>query len=184
MTSLSPINPSTERLESDLLGLAKLTDPDSPGWSREVFTEPYRESRMWIEKKMRAAGLEVSRDGAGNVVGLLPGLAPTAAPIVTGSHTDTVRGGGRFDGIVGVLGAIELARCYRESGVKLTHDLVVVDFLGEESNDYGLSCLGSRALTADMSPSDFARIDQRGIPLATRYEGFGLVKSAAVVYDV
>jgi len=168
------------RLDADIRDLAAVRDPDHSGWTREVFSEPYRESRELIAAKMRAAGLDVSTDGAGNIVGVLHGSRPSAPALVTGSHTDTVSGGGRFDGTVGVLGGIELARRLRESGTRLTRDLVVVDFLGEESNDYGLSCLGSRALAGELTASDLDRRDVDGVRLGDRYAGFGLDPSRAL----
>ena len=93
------------RLQSDLAALAEFRDPASPGWTRRVFSEPYVRSREWVAGRMRDADLEVRRDAAGNLIGTLAREGTSA--LVTGSHTDTVAGGGRFDGPVGVLGAIE-----------------------------------------------------------------------------
>ena len=178
-----PLYPSADRIAADLTDLSALSDRDQPGWSREVFGDPYREARTWVARRMQDAGLEVSYDGAGNIIGILAGDSPGAPPLVTGSHTDTVAGGGRFDGIVGVLGAIELVRCLRESGSKWTRDLVVVDFLGEESNDWGLSCLGSRALAGEISEADLSRVDQTGVRLGDRYEQFGLSAESVLTTD-
>lgn len=166
--------PSPERIRQDLTELSEIRDPDSLGWSRTVFSEPYRASRDWIRARMVSAGLEVRRDDAGNLVGLLPGEQPSAGALVTGSHTDTVRSGGRFDGIVGVVGAVELVRQLREKGIRLDRDLLVVDFLGEESNEFGLSCLGSRALAGDLAAADLDRRDGDGVRLADRYRRFGV----------
>jgi N-carbamoyl-L-amino-acid hydrolase len=117
--------------------LAETTDPHAPGWTRQVFSEPYRASRDWVRRRMADAGLEVHVDPAGNIAGRLAGHRTGAPPVVTGSHTDTVHGGGRFDGIVGVLGAIEAVRRLHETGQRLDHDLLVIDFLGEETNPFG-----------------------------------------------
>lgn len=91
-----------------------------------------------------------------------------------GSHTDTVDGGGNYDGVVGVLGGIEVVRQLREEGRRLDHDLVVVDFLGEESNDYGLTCLGSRSYVGDLTASDLARVDTAGKSLGQQCADTGL----------
>jgi len=157
-----------DRITGDLTALAEYADPGLPGWSRRALGEPYRESRPWVERLMREAGLEVSRDAAGNLRGRLPGRRPGAGALVTGSHTDSVVGGGRFDGVVGVLGAIEAVRVLRESGVRLEHDLVVVDFYGEETNDYGFGCLGSRAATEGLEAELLDRVDDDGVPLHAR----------------
>lgn len=163
-----------ERLGSGVEELSVLHDPDRLGWTREVFSEPYRESRTWTMARMHDAGLDVHVDAAGNIVGRLAGSDTTAPALVTGSHTDTVDGGGRFDGVVGVLGAIEAARLLQESGTPLRRDLLVVDFLGEESNTFGLSCLGSRSAARELTPEDLDRKNYRGVSLGQAYTAFGL----------
>jgi N-carbamoyl-L-amino-acid hydrolase len=174
------LDPVAERIESDLAELARIRDAEHPGWTREGFSDAYRHARDWVSAKMRSVGLRVRRDGAGNVVGVLPGRSPAAPALVTGSHTDTVKGGGRFDGTVGVLGAIEVVRLLREWGTELTRDLVVVDFLAEESNDWGLSCLGSRAVSGELRGADLDRRDGSGRRLGDQYESFGLDPSGAL----
>lgn len=153
--------PDPTRLQSDLDDLATLTDPDQPGWSRVVFSEPYRDARGWVRDRMAAAGLEVTTDAAGNVIGRLRGRS-TGPPLVTGSHTDTVPSGGRFDGVVGVLAGIEVARRLGETSTILNRDLLVCDFTGEEANEFGLSCLGSRAVSGDLTGEHLQRVDAAG----------------------
>ncbi|HEV2033599.1 MAG TPA: Zn-dependent hydrolase [Candidatus Dormibacteraeota bacterium] len=159
------------RLQSDLMALAEFRDIDSPGWTRRVFSEPYARSREWVAARMREAGLEVRRDTAGNLIGSIAGSGGPA--LATGSHTDSVAGGGRFDGPVGVLGAIEAARCIRESGHELRHELRVVDFLGEEPNDFGLSCVGSRAVAGTLTAEHLTTRDPGGRTLAEALESCG-----------
>jgi N-carbamoyl-L-amino-acid hydrolase len=137
--------PDLKRLAADLERIWSFRDQDAPGWTRRVFSAADARARAWVAEAMAGAGLEVETDAAANLFGTLRGTGLPGA-IVTGSHTDTVAGGGRFDGIVGVAGAIEAVRCLREAGTGLAHDLVVADFLGEEPNDFGLSCVGSRAV--------------------------------------
>jgi N-carbamoyl-L-amino-acid hydrolase len=84
---------------------------------------------------------------------------------------------------VGVIGGIETARRIREEGVRLTHDLIVIDFLGEEPNEFGLSCLGSRALAGELSSADLDRVNPHGISLGQRYAGFGLEPGAVISDD-
>jgi beta-ureidopropionase / N-carbamoyl-L-amino-acid hydrolase len=159
------------RLQADLAALAEFRDPDSPGWTRRVFSEPYVRSREWVLSRMRDAGLEVRRDAAGNLIGTLAGGNGPA--LVTGSHTDSVAGGGRFDGPVGVLGAIEAARCIRDSGRTLRHELRVVDFVGEEPNDFGLSCVGSRAVAGTLTAEHLAARDPSGTTVAEALKTIG-----------
>src|ERR1700674_1684510 len=159
------------RLQDDLASLAEFHDPDSPGWTRRVFSAPYIRSREWVATRMSEAGLKVTRDTAGNLVGPLAGGRGPA--LVTGSHTDSVAGGGRFDGPVGVLGAIEAARCIRDGGLRLRHELRVVDFLGEEPNDFGISCVGSRAVAGMLSAEHLNLGDPAGRTLAEAMASHG-----------
>lgn len=145
------LTPEGERLAVDIEALAQIVEGATGGWTRRVFSDAYRAAREFVCDRMRDAGLEASIDAAGNVVGRLPGRDPGAPPLVTGSHTDTVNGAGRFDGMVGVLGAIESVRVLRERGVSLHHDLLVMDFLGEEANP--LACpVSDRGPSRDSSP--------------------------------
>jgi N-carbamoyl-L-amino-acid hydrolase len=154
------------RLQSDLEKLAEFRDPVSPGWTRRVFSPPYISSREWVAARMRDAGLHVEKDAAGNLIGTFAGSVGMQGALVTGSHTDTVAGGGRFDGPLGVLGAIEVARCIREGGLHLRHELRVMDFLGEEPNDFGISCVGSRAVAGTLTAEHLALRDPSGRTLA------------------
>jgi beta-ureidopropionase / N-carbamoyl-L-amino-acid hydrolase len=156
------------RLEADLETLATFRDPLLPGWSRTVFSSSYLESRDWVAGRMTGAGLTVTRDAAGNLIGSLAGGSGPC--LVAGSHTDTVSGGGRFDGPLGVLAAIEAVRCITESGRPLRHELRVVDFLGEEPNEFGLSCVGSRAVAGNLGAELLGLKDPGGRDLAAALE--------------
>jgi len=156
------ITPDLERVGGELETLSSYRDPAVPGWTRRVFSDVDREARLWVASLMAAAGLEVETDAAANVIGRLRGTGDRSGAVVSGSHTDTVEGGGRFDGIIGVLGAIEAVRCLNEAGVRLEHDLIVVDFLGEEPNDFGLSCVGSRAVAGNLGDDHLQLIGPSG----------------------
>src|SRR5271165_322676 len=165
--------PEPARLAEEIESLALIREPDTPGWTRRALSEVETAGRREVERRMRAAGLDVHVDGAGNLVGVLEGRDGGPA-LVTGSHTDTVLGGGRFDGIVGVLGALEALECLAQAGVRLRHDLWVVDFYGEEPNEFGLSCLGSRAAAGNLSRSHLDRTDDRGRRLADAMTAVGI----------
>ena len=183
MPAVPSLEPAIDRVRDELETLSRIRDDSVGGWTREVFTEPYRDSRQWVQTAMREADLQVHVDGAGNIIGRLAGHSPGAPAIVTGSHTDTVTAGGRFDGIVGVLGGIETARRIREEGIRLEHDLVVIDFLGEEPNEFGLGCLGSRTLAGELTAADLDRTNLRGVSLGNRYADFDLDPGAALGND-
>lgn len=164
---------STERVREDLAQLADMTDSGQPGWTRSALTDLDAEGRRWVLGRMREAGLTAHIDPAGNVIGVLEGRRG-GRMLMTGSHTDTVPGGGRFDGMVGVVGACEAVRAFRESGVSLAHDLVVVDFFGEEPNRYGLSCVGSRALTGVFDTAFLEVTDDEGLSFAASLRAAGI----------
>lgn len=137
--------PDVGRVADDIETLARFRDPSRPGFTRRPFTPWYESARQWIAKRMKSAGLDVRVDAVGNVIGKRQGKEnlPT---IMLGSHIDSVDGGGRFDGMVGVLGSIELARCLEESKTVLAHPVEIVSFFAEEPTDFGVSAVGSRAM--------------------------------------
>ncbi|HJF77844.1 MAG TPA: M20 family metallo-hydrolase [Brevibacterium linens] len=159
------ISPAPERVASELTELSTLTDSDRPGWTRRALSEFDVSGREFARRLMRQSGMDTRIDGAGNVIGVLPGRLG-GRQIMLGSHTDTVDGGGRFDGIVGVLGAIEVVRLIQEHDIRVDHDLVVVVFFNEEPNDFGLFCVGSRAMTGQVDRQTLAITDPTGRSLA------------------
>ena len=142
--SFTPLN--AERLWARVETLSRYTLPDQP-WTRRAFSPLFLEARDWLRGEFEAAGLATRLDAGGNLVGTRAGRSAQRKPIATGSHCDTVMSGGRFDGIIGVLAGIEVAHTMREHGIELEHPFEVIDFLSEEPSDYGISCVGSRALS-------------------------------------
>lgn len=147
-----------QRVWQHLEELAQIREPDAiqQGTTRRAFTPAYLEGRAWVAARFAAAGLQVSIDAGGNLIGRLPGSDATLPSILIGSHTDTVMGGGSYDGALGVLGALEVAQTLIEQGVVLRHTLEVVDFMAEESTPLG-SLLGSTAMAAGLSADVLSR---------------------------
>ena len=147
-----------QRLWQNLEELAQIRESDAPllGTTRRAFTPAYLEGRKWLAERFAAAGLHVSIDVGGNLIGRLPGSDTALPPIMIGSHSDTVMGGGSYDGALGVLGALEVAQTLREHGVVLRHSLEVVDFMAEESTPLG-SLLGSTAMTTGLRADVLSR---------------------------
>jgi N-carbamoyl-L-amino-acid hydrolase len=153
------------RLWDDLMALADITDPGEP-YTRRAFTPRFLEGRAFLARRFAEAGLSVSIDAAGNLIGRRQGRTPGRGVIMIGSHSDTVAGGGRFDGAAGVIAALEVARSLKERGIELEHDLEVIDCLAEEANVYGVSCIGSRALAGRLSAEMLAYREPAGESVA------------------
>lgn len=157
----SPIR--SHRIGADIDALAAITEPHRP-FTRRAFTPLFLEGRRWLEKAMQDAGAVTQIDPAGNLIGTIPGQRPELGTIMLGSHSDTVPDGGRFDGIAGVIAALEVARALREQGVVLDHNLEVVDFLAEEVSIFGVSCVGSRGMSGTR-PKEWLAQKSDGITL-------------------
>jgi len=140
----SPIRAA--RIAADIDALAAITEPGRP-WTRRAFTPMFLEGRKWLERAMQEAGAVTRIDPAGNLIGTIPGRRPDLGTILLGSHSDTVPDGGRYDGIAGVITALEVARALRDQNVVLDHSLEIVDFLAEEVSIFGVSCIGSRGMS-------------------------------------
>jgi N-carbamoyl-L-amino-acid hydrolase len=136
------------------------------GMSRFAFTPAHAEACALVAGWMREAGLDPFLDRAGNLIGVGPGNAPGLA---AGSHLDTVPMGGRFDGALGVVGAIECAQALRDAGLNLRRPFVALAFADEEGNTFGTGCLTSRSLTGELPDERMRTIrDHEGRTLAER----------------
>ncbi|MFB2532999.1 Zn-dependent hydrolase [Paracoccus sp. p3-h83] len=162
------VNP--DRIAADLAALAAITEPGQP-WTRRSFTPRFVQGRAWLADAFNRAGLAVSTDAGGNLIGTRKGSG-TAGTIMIGSHSDTVPSGGRFDGVAGVVIALEIARMLEERGIRLRHDLQVVDFLAEEVSAFGVSCIGSRAM-AGVLPDDWLGLTHDGRDLGQAIRDMG-----------
>lgn len=140
------------RLWQRLETLSTITEPDRP-WTRRSFTPKFLEGRQWLTEQFQEAGLQTSIDAGGNLIGRRAGSDPSLAPIIVGSHSDTVPSGGRYDGILGVMAGLELAHALHDHDHVMRHNLEVIDFLAEEPSEFGLSCIGSRAIAGAIEPA-------------------------------
>lgn len=150
----SPIR--ADRIAADIDALAATTEPGRP-YTRRAFTPKFLEGRAWLQQEFRHAGFSSHIDGAGNLIATIPGNRPELGTIMLGSHSDTVPDGGRFDGIAGVVAALEVARALKDQGINLDHTLEIVDFLAEEVSIFGVSCIGSRGISGKRPAEWLAR---------------------------
>lgn len=154
-----------ERLAKDFEAMARLTDVGD-GINRLAFTDADWAGRQYIVDRMIDAGLTVEADGFGNVIGYKAGKNPDLPVVMVGSHTDSVPNGGNYDGVVGVLSAIEAVRSMTEDNVEHDHTIAVVDFMCEESSRFGAATLGSKAMRGELTLDDLHRlVDKKGISI-------------------
>jgi hydantoinase/carbamoylase family amidase len=146
-------------------------DPAAGGITREVFTPTYERSVEFVSGLMRDVGLDVRRDAFGNLYGRLEGTDPSLPAVRTGSHVDTTLNAGRYDGVVGVLGAIEAVGPLRDRGLRRAVEIVA--FAGEEPR-FASGCIGSRAVMGELSRADLDRlVDRDDVSLAQALAGAG-----------
>ena len=119
--------------------------PGTQGNSRLALTNEDGQARDLVVSWMRELGMEVTIDGIGNIVGLWKGptTSPSLLPVMTGSHIDTVRSGGRFDGNLGVLAGLEVIQTIAEQGLSTEHPIAVGVFTGEEGARFAPDMIGS-----------------------------------------
>lgn len=135
-----------DRLRADLMALANFGAIDK-GVDRPCYSPAYRAAADWLKERMRDAGLSVREDAAGNVIGH---MGPVDGPaVVCGSHIDSVPAGGIYDGTLGVLAGVEVARCLGDHQAVLRNAYEVIAFADEEGAY--LSELGARAMIGDMT---------------------------------
>ncbi len=131
-----------KRLLKRLDELAKRGAREDGGCNRLAFTEDDREGRDLVTRWMRDLGLSLSIDAIGNAVALRPGLED-GPPVMIGSHIDTVRTGGRYDGNYGVLSGLEIVETLREAGMTTKRPLAVAFFSNEEGSRVAPDMMGS-----------------------------------------
>lgn len=123
------------------------------GVRRLAFSPEDIQARAVAQQWMQSAGMTVTTDAAGNIIGRYPGRFPASPALATGSHLDTVPNAGIYDGTYGVLAGIEVARTLHEQGIQLDHPFEVIVFADEER-----TMIGSKAMAgqASLNPADYA----------------------------
>jgi ureidoglycolate amidohydrolase len=137
---------SVDRLMSELMALAKISEAEPPVVTRVVFGEADMRARAYVRGLCEAAGLAVRQDAIGNTFARWQGSDPGLAPVGTGSHIDAIPNAGLYDGCVGVLGGLEAIRVLQQFGFKPRRSIELVIFTAEEPTRFGIGCLGSRMM--------------------------------------
>ncbi|MBA5238228.1 allantoate amidohydrolase [Pectobacterium aroidearum] len=137
---------AAEQIMSRCDALAEISE--TPGQLTRVYLSlEHLRANARVGEWMREAGMSVWQDSVGNICGRYEGLTPDAPALLLGSHLDTVRNAGRYDGMLGVLTAIEVVRAFHQQGTRLPVALEIIGFGDEEGTRFGITLLGSRGLT-------------------------------------
>lgn len=147
-----------KRIMSDLEILNTFNTTPKNGCSRYSFTIEDTRAKEYLMGEMKAIGMEVWFDGIGNLHGLLKGSGDNKKIVLSGSHIDTVSNGGKYDGNLGVIGALEVARILSKSEAKIYNDYQVSIFVEEEGPHFGTNLIGSKAFCKNFSTDHSKKI--------------------------
>ncbi len=147
---------------------------DEPGHLTRLYLSPaHAAAAKRVQAWMRETGMQAELDAVGNVVGRLPAKNPAAPVVLLGSHIDTVRNAGRYDGNLGVMAAIATVSMLREAGDELPFGIEVLAFGDEEGVRFPVTLTGSRAVAGTLDPAAFDARDDDGIFLRDALRAFG-----------
>ena len=142
--------------------------------TRRYLTPEHAQATELVMRRMREAGMGTRLDAVGNVVGHCPGRRPGARRLILGSHLDTVRNAGKYDGALGVMLPIACLRWLHERGRPLDYPIDVIAFGDEEGVRFQATLIGSQAVAGDLDLAMLHAVDEDGIRLEEAMRGFGL----------
>ncbi|MFE8698431.1 Zn-dependent hydrolase [Cytobacillus sp. FJAT-53684] len=163
---------NSERLWNRIQVLGEIGSTKDGGVTRLAFSKEDREATDLVISWMREAGLEIWTDPVGNVFGKRKGKVQEPV-ILTGSHLDTVRNGGKFDGAAGVLSALEVLQTLEDNNIETTLPIEMAIFVNEEGSRFAGGLMGSMAVAGLLPESILDEKDNEGISLASALKEFG-----------
>lgn len=169
------------RLWDSLMEMAQIGPGIAGGNNRQTLTDADNEGRHLFKRWCEAAGMSMGVDTMGNMFATRPGEDPTALPVYMGSHLDTQPTGGKYDGVLGVLGALEVVRTMNDLGIKTKHPIVVTNWTNEEGTRFAPAMLAS-GVFAGMHTQDYAyaRKDAEGKTFGDELKRIGWVGDETV----
>ncbi|HEY0274500.1 MAG TPA: M20/M25/M40 family metallo-hydrolase, partial [Paenirhodobacter sp.] len=160
-------------LMAEIAAIAAIGATAQGGVERIAYGEADLLARDHVEHRMRALGMQVARDAAGNSVGRLPGLQADLAAIATGSHTDSVPDGGHYDGVLGVTAGLAAIEAMVRAGYRPRHPVEVINFAAEEGALAG-GTFGSRAMAGISVEKSLADTSFDGTPVSAHLRRAGI----------
>jgi N-carbamoyl-L-amino-acid hydrolase len=174
MAIASNLQIDSARLWDTIHVTAKFGATPKGGVRRLTLSAEDKQVRDWFRTAVEAAGCELQVDALGNMFALRRGRDMSKPPIGLGSHLDTQPTGGKFDGVLGTLAALEVIRTLNDAGIETELPLCVVNWTNEEGSRFAPAMMGSAAYVGDFTPDDIlARKDIAGISVAEALDSIG-----------
>jgi hydantoinase/carbamoylase family amidase len=140
------------------------------GLMRLAYSEQERKAVEYFTHLCLKEGLQVRMDSCGNLIARREGRNPNLPAVACGSHLDTVIQGGKYDGAIGVVAALEVVRSLNDKGIVTEHPIEIICFACEESSRFGVSTIGSKAMVGDLKKESVAELkDKNGISMSEAF---------------
>jgi N-carbamoyl-L-amino-acid hydrolase len=165
----------SDAIQSDLAAIAARSDTGPPGVTRVVYGPADQQARAYLRARCAQVGLSVREDALGNMFARWEGAEPALPAVASGSHIDAIPASGRFDGTVGVVGALEAIHALQRAGHAPRRSIELLLFTSEEPTRFGVGCLGSRALCGALTPAELRSLtdaEGRGLDELRAAAGF------------
>ncbi|MFB9978599.1 Zn-dependent hydrolase [Mesorhizobium kowhaii] len=165
---------NSDRLWDSIMEMAKIGPGIAGGNNRQTVTDEDGEGRHLFKRWCDAAGLEMGVDEMGTMFARREGTDPDALPVYVGSHLDTQPTGGKYDGVLGVLGGLEVVRSLNDLGIKTRHPIVVTNWTNEEGARFAPAMMASGVFAGVLDQADvYEHVDKQGKKFGEELERIG-----------
>jgi N-carbamoyl-L-amino-acid hydrolase len=165
---------NSDRLWDSLMEMAKIGPGIAGGNNRQTVTDEDGEGRHLFKRWCEAAGLEMGLDEMGTMFARREGTDPSLPPVYVGSHLDTQPTGGKYDGVLGVLGGLEVVRSLNDLGIKTKHPIVVTNWTNEEGSRFAPAMMASGVFAGVLDQADvYGHVDKQGKKFGEELERIG-----------
>jgi len=170
---LKALSINQERLEKRIKELSEVGRIGETGVCRLAHSEEDKQGVLLVKSWIEEAGLAARIDNFGNLIGRMEGKDPHAQTLMVGSHIDSQPYGGRFDGVIGVLGALEAVQSLREKGIQPARTIELIAFADEEGSRFNKGLFGVRGLFGRLEKGELERQDKNGVSRREALIAFG-----------
>ncbi|RWQ21271.1 Zn-dependent hydrolase [Mesorhizobium sp.] len=165
---------NSDRLWDSIMEMAKIGHGIAGGNNRQTVTDEDGEGRHLFMRWCDAAGLEMGVDEMGTMFARREGTDPSLPPVYVGSHLDTQPTGGKYDGVLGVLGGLEVVRSLNDLGIKTKHPIVVTNWTNEEGSRFAPAMMASGVFAGVLDQADvYGHVDKQGKKFGEELERIG-----------